>query len=183
MEMGGVDFIKIIWQFKKNTSFLQNPDANIKFQKCSVNSIHSCLHLAALDIQLRDGYIFASVLHLKRRTLRKFSSGQATDHHNVYVVLLDQAVSKIRKVRLANPERDPAKPNIYVGLTGLNPEVRFANHKSGLKSSALVKRYGIRLLPELYAHLNPMPYAAAAQMEKDLTEDLRRVGYTVLGGH
>jgi hypothetical protein len=47
----------------------------------------------------------------------------------------------------------------------------------------LVKRYGIRLLPELYAHLNPMPYEAAAQMERDLTEDLRRAGYTVVGGH
>jgi len=35
-------------------------------------------------------------------------------------------------------------------------------------------------LPELYAHLNPMPYEAAAQMEKDLTEDLRRAGHTVV---
>jgi hypothetical protein len=45
------------------------------------------------------------------------------------------------------------------------------------------KRYGLRLLPELYAHLNPMPYEAATQMEKDLAEDLRRAGYTVAGGH
>ena len=37
-----------------------------------------------------------------------------------------------------------------------------------------IKRYGIRLLPELYAHLNPMPFEAAAQMEQDLAEDLRR---------
>ena len=47
----------------------------------------------------------------------------------------------------------------------------------------LVKRFGVRLLPELYAHLNPMPFQAAAQMEKDLAEDLRRAGYTVTGGH
>jgi len=46
-----------------------------------------------------------------------------------------------------------------------------------------VKRYGIRLLPELYAHPNPMPFEAAAQMERDLAEDLRRAGYTVTGGH
>jgi hypothetical protein len=38
-------------------------------------------------------------------------------------------------------------------------------------------------MPELYAYLNPMPYEAAAQMECDLAEDLRREGYTVLGGH
>jgi len=28
-----------------------------------------------------------------------------------------------------------------------------------------------------------MPYEAAAQMEKDLAEDLRRGAYTVTGGH
>jgi len=28
-----------------------------------------------------------------------------------------------------------------------------------------------------------MPYEAAAQMEKDLAEDLRREGYSVTGGH
>ena len=70
-----------------------------------------------------------------------------------------------------------------MGMTGLTPEDRFANHKAGVKSSSLVKRYGIRLLPELYEHLNPMPYEVAAQMEKDLAEDLRRAGYTVTGGH
>ena len=120
---------------------------------------------------------------MKRRTLRKFTSGTTEDHHYVYVVLLKSAAGKVRKVQRDNPNRDPGKPCVYVGMTGLTPEERFANHKRGIKASALVKRYGIRLLPEFYAHLNPMPYAAAAQMEKDLTEDLRRSGYTVLGGH
>ena len=72
---------------------------------------------------------------------------------------------------------------MYVGMTGLAPEERFANHKAGIKDAALVKRYGVRLLPELYAHLNPMPLEAAVQMEKDLAEDLRRAGYKVTGGH
>lgn len=120
---------------------------------------------------------------LKRRTLRKFSSATAKDHHNVYVVLLNSAVARSRKVRLLNPNRDPKKPCVYVGLTGLAPEERFANHQQGIKSSLYVKRYGIRLVPELYTHLNPMPYEAATQMEKDLTDDLRRAGYTVVGGH
>ena len=120
---------------------------------------------------------------MKRRTLRKFSSGHTLDHHNVYVVLLDDAVATLRKVLQANPARDPSKPCVYVGLTGLAPEERFLNHKNGIKSSPFVKRFGIRLLPELFSHLNPMPYAAAARMELDLAEDLRRAGYTVLGGH
>ena len=121
---------------------------------------------------------------MKRRTLKRLRPGQLPEHHhNVYVVLLEPAVGKIRKVRAENPKRNPKKPCLYVGMTGLTPEERFANHKAGTKAAAVVKRYGLRLLPELYEHLNPMPYEAAAQMEKDLAEDLRRAGYTVTGGH
>jgi hypothetical protein len=35
---------------------------------------------------------------------------QPTNHHNVYVVLLDPAVAKLRKVHAANPDRDPKRP-------------------------------------------------------------------------
>jgi hypothetical protein len=38
-------------------------------------------------------------------------------------------------------------------------------------------------LTDLASALNPMPFEAAAQMEKDLAEDLRRSGYTVTGGY
>jgi len=101
----------------------------------------------------------------------------------VYVVLLEPAVANVRSVRAANPNRDPAKPCVYVGMTGLPPAERFANHKQGIKSASVVRRFGIRLLPELYEHLNPMPFEAAVVMERDLASDLRREGYTVMGGH
>ncbi len=121
---------------------------------------------------------------MNRRTLKRLrTKRQPQPHHHVYVVLLDPAVRRMRKVRAENPKRNPRKPCVYVGMTGLTPEERFANHKSGIKAASLVKRYGIRLLPELYAHLNPMPFEAAVQMEKDLAEDLRRAGFTVMGGH
>jgi len=121
---------------------------------------------------------------MKRHTFRQLRpKAQPELHHHVYVVLLDPAVAKIRKVRAENPQRDPRKPCVYVGLTGLTPGERFANHKAGIKDAWVVQRYGIELMPELYAHLNPMPFEAAVQMEKDLAEDLRRVGYTVTGGH
>lgn len=121
---------------------------------------------------------------MKRRTFPRVRPEKRPEHHhNVYVVLLDPAVAKVRKVRAENPKRDRKKPCVYVGMTGLTPEERFANHKAGIKDASLVKRYGSRLLPELYAHLNPMPFDAAAQMEQDLAEDLRRAGYTVIGGH
>jgi hypothetical protein len=100
----------------------------------------------------------------------------------VYVILLGDAVLKNRSVVKLNPARDPTKPCVYVGMTGLPVDHRFENHRNGYKSARVVQKYGLRLLPELFQHLNPMPFAAAAQMEKDLTEDLRAEGYTVLGG-
>jgi hypothetical protein len=121
---------------------------------------------------------------LKRRTFLKLrSASDPGHHHNVYVVLLDPAVAKLRRVVTENSNSDPNKACLYVGLTGLNPQQRFANHKAGIKAASIVRRYGLRLLPELYEHLNPMPFQAAAQMEKDLASDLRKAGYTVTGGH
>jgi predicted GIY-YIG superfamily endonuclease len=121
---------------------------------------------------------------LARRTFRALrATSEAAHHHNVYVVLLDPAVGRLRKVKKLNPARKAELPCVYVGLTGLDPSERFENHKAGVKSAWVVKRFGVRLLPELFAHLNPMPFEAAARMEADLAEDLRCAGYTVTGGY
>jgi hypothetical protein len=104
-------------------------------------------------------------------------------HHNVYVVLLTDAVTKHPSILRLNPQRDPLKPCVYVGMTGIPVDRRFENHKNGYKSAWVVRKYGVRLMPELYEHLNPMPFDAAAQMESELAEDLRADGYTVAGGH
>ena len=68
-------------------------------------------------------------------------------------------------------------------MTGLTPDERFANHKNGIKAAGVVKRYGERLVPRLYAHLNPMTYEQALRMEQQLAEELRAAGYQVFGGH
>lgn len=120
---------------------------------------------------------------LQARRKRRLRSPAARQfHHNVYVVLLSKAALKEVSILRLNPKRDPAKPAVYVGMTGLPVDHRFENHKNGYKSARLVRKYGVRLLPELFEHLNPMPYEHAAQMEKDLAEDLRAQGYAVVGG-
>jgi len=117
---------------------------------------------------------------LKRKQRER--QNEPTFHHNVYVILLDDAVATHRSVLQLNPKRQSSKPCVYVGMTGIPVEHRFQNHKNSYKSAWVVRKYGIRLLPELYEHLNPMPFEAAAQMEKELAEDLRAEGYTVAGG-
>jgi predicted GIY-YIG superfamily endonuclease len=91
-------------------------------------------------------------------------------HHSVYVVYL------------RNPKGD-GKAGYYVGMTGLSPEERFGNHKKGIKAARVVRKYGERLVPRLYAHLNPMPFKKACEMEVMLAESLRKRGYLVFGGH
>jgi len=123
-----------------------------------------------------------AVMLRKRRKRRLRSVDEKQFHHSVYVILLsDRALKELSILRL-NPKRDPAKPCVYVGMTGLPVDHRFENHKNGYKAARLVRKYGVQLMPELYAPLNPMPFEAAAQMEKDLAEDLRNEGYTVTGG-
>ena len=85
-------------------------------------------------------------------------------------------------VYLRNPRGD-GKAAYYVGMTGLTPEQRFENHKQGIKSAGIVRRFGERLVPRLYAHLNPMSYVRALEMEGLLAESLRKRGYVVYGGH
>jgi predicted GIY-YIG superfamily endonuclease len=85
-------------------------------------------------------------------------------------------------VYLRNPNGD-GKAAYYVGMTGLTPEARFQNHKNGVKAARVVRKYGERLVPRLYAHLNPMPYPKAKDMEVHLAESLRKRGYVVFGGH
>ena len=137
--------------------------------------VHS--RCAILNMSKRRN-VFADRRHLARKGARA-----PAHHHNVYVVLLVPQVAKLRKVKLENPDRHPDKPCIYVGMTDLTPEDRFANHKAGKQSARVVREFGVRLLPEMYAHLNPMPFDAAVIMERELAEDFRRQGYTVTGGH
>jgi len=85
-------------------------------------------------------------------------------------------------VYLRNPKGD-GKAGYYVGMTGLSPEQRFENHKNGIKSASVVRKFGERLVPKLYAHLNPMPYKRALFMEAALADSLRKRGFAVFGGH
>lgn len=91
-------------------------------------------------------------------------------HHSVYVIYL----------------RDPrgdGRAGYYVGMTGLSPEERFRNHKEGKRAAGVVRRFGERLVPRLYRHLNPMTYDEAKAMEPLLADSLRKRGYQVFGGH
>jgi predicted GIY-YIG superfamily endonuclease len=105
------------------------------------------------------------------RQLQATTAGARGASHSVYVVLL----------------HDPARPSpwgLYVGQTSRDPDLRFDQHKAGYKASRAVRRFGIRLVPELVAHLNPMRGWEAIDLEAALAEQFRRAGVPwVEGGH
>ena len=108
-----------------------------------------------------------------------------TDCH-VYVIELDRSVRTHRDVKRNNPHADQFKACLYVGQTRRSPEERFQEHStgSGLKKGGrhLLGKC-LRLRPDLYEVFNPMPLLESLVLERELAEDLRREGYTVLGGH
>ncbi len=82
----------------------------------------------------------------------------------VYVILLEFA---------------PGQHGLYVGLTGLTPDERYINHKTGHKASRWPRRFGVGLLPALYRHLNPMARDVGTNTEVALAMALAQAGIRV----
>lgn len=101
------------------------------------------------------------------------------EHYHVYVVELADQVWNSARFRQANPGWQLGKPFVYVGMTGLDPDLRFDRHKAGIKANVFVRDHGLRLLPHLYERHNPLSYEAARTMEVELAIALRRTGYGV----
>jgi len=99
--------------------------------------------------------------------------------YHVYVVELARDVLEVPRFMKANPGYTPGKPCVYVGMTGLDPDVRFDKHKAGIQANRYVQRFGLRLLPDIYEAYNPITYDDARAMEVELAIDLRSGGYGV----
>jgi hypothetical protein len=99
--------------------------------------------------------------------------------YSVYVVLLDEYIGALPQMRRRNPNRDPSKPCVYVGITALRVDRRFDFRRATPTTEWRVHQYGVRLMPELYKHLNPMTHERALQKARKLAEDLRAKGFGV----
>lgn len=104
-------------------------------------------------------------------TLRATTLKQRGARHAVYVALLEDS-------------RRPGRWGLYVGETSRDPDLRFDQHKTGYKASRWVNRFGVRLLPEVVEHLNPLKRWEAIDLEEALAEAFRKAGVAwVEGGH
>lgn len=99
--------------------------------------------------------------------------------YKVYVIELSLDVLFEGKFKRCNPNYKTGKPCVYVGMTGLDIDVRFDKHKAGIQSNRYVLLYGLHLLPDLYEGFNPMTYDEAILMEIEIGIDLRSAGFGV----
>ena len=80
--------------------------------------------------------------------------------------------------REAGRRRDPRIPWVYVGSSAREPEIRFAQHRRGYKSSGLVKRFALRLRPDLYDDLGAFRGSRQARdAELARARELARCGF------
>ena len=127
---------------------------------------------------------YLAILHpiaeiMTKRTKKETKRASPKDR-SVYVIKLDSKILNKGYFLKENPNRDPSKPCVYVGMTSKTPEERFAIHLSDhLHSSPKVRKFGVALMPELYQDLNPLTREEVEDMEKKLAEGLRSKGYAV----
>ena len=100
-------------------------------------------------------------------------------HYHVYVIELSVDVLHEARFKKANPGYVTGRRCVYVGMTGLDPDLRFDKHKAGIQSNRYARKYGLRLLPDLYEAFNPMAYDAARDKEVEVAIDLREAGFGV----
>ena len=96
-------------------------------------------------------------------------------HYRVYVIELDP--SACRGAR-------SGATCLYVGETADTPAERFAEHRRGHRASRVVKRYGVRLRPDIY-RLYPLARTReeSRRLEAKVADRLRLQGFVVFGGH
>jgi hypothetical protein len=115
--------------------------------------------------------------HLVCRLIRRGHRVVGQAHHRVYVIELDPS------------ERYPGFGGtwVYVGQSSRSPEDRFREHTSGARNredrgrlyNDEVRRWGMRLLPQFYAHLHPSCTAQAEARELALARQLLAKGFKV----
>jgi hypothetical protein len=90
---------------------------------------------------------------------------------NVYLVLLDTRDHKARDW------------GVYVGQTTKEPDVRYAQHRAGVRASGDVRRRGVGLLKTAAFRLWGIKRAEARRIEVELANELKAKRLVVRGGH
>lgn len=101
---------------------------------------------------------------------------------NALVVELDRQAIQALEIKEQNPDYCGKRPCVLLAVGNSTPEYRYKEllkPDSGAGYKAMLRKYGLNLLPELYqeANKNMMSYPQALQYIYDLAIELRQQGY------
>ena len=97
----------------------------------------------------------------------------------VYVIALAPEVWAEPAFRKANPQYRDGQPCVYIDKTHYDPDLRFDQHKAGIRSNRWVRDYGECLRMDWVEAGNPMTRSDAAYIEVDTAIRLRAKGWGV----
>ena len=109
---------------------------------------------------------------------RKVRRAHLRPARHIYVINLSKGVLRENNFVNRNPHYAGQKRCVYVGLTGLTPEARLAQHKAGIRSCRYVRRFGKGLLRSL-GRRTYKSHPRALKIERELASRLRAKGYAV----
>ena len=101
---------------------------------------------------------------------------------HLYVIALDKAVLERKKFRERNPDYIEGKPCSYVGITGRDPDIRYAQHKDNYKANRYARDFGTHLQRRHCANLGPISWDEAEKLEREKAAALREKGWAVWQG-
>jgi len=104
----------------------------------------------------------------------KEATARVTYTYRVYVIELDDKAG--RRV-------DVDRECVYVGQTTRTAEERFEQHRSGHMSSRVVRKYGLKLRPDLSPGRLYRTRREAERAEAEWARKLKARGHRVFGGH
>lgn len=103
-----------------------------------------------------------------------WSVSESARGSSVYILELNPECKSEKRMMRDNFGDNP-KGYLYVGMTGLDPEERLANHLSGIKSCSMVRKY----FQARFGSMSGMFHYEAEFLENYLPGVLRGMGYWV----
>lgn len=124
---------------------------------------------------VRDHTTMKSRPYTQTARLRPFEASRC----RVYVIELDPSVASDPAFVKANPNHEPGRPCVYVGMTSLDVAERYTQHRTGAKNASRIAGFGQRLRMDLVPPASPTRRTWAKEREKRLARELRSKGFGV----
>jgi hypothetical protein len=115
----------------------------------------------------------------RKGTKSRLARGPAVSPYTIYVIRLKRTVLDDGRFIERNPEYVAGKPCVYVGMTYLTCDARLEQHKAGIHSARIVKKFGKSCIHRLCRRTKPISRRHGLKREAKLAASLKEKGWGV----